>query len=197
MSKKEKIIIIILFLISIIVTITGLILTFIEVDLKEPTNKEFTKLMENIGCTINTEYDKAYDYIDSYLITNPNSCPYLISYIKFNDNKEKEKIFDSFVDELLNTQNITSKYRTSFLNHTEYTITTNDEFKATTIENNTTIYLSTKAKNKDEAQKILRDLGVRYKPDFKYLSITFLGIMIFLLALIASPLTTPFKTKNK
>ena len=194
MLKKEKIIIIMLFISSIIVTVLGFILTYIKVDLSEPTADEFISIMEEIGCSINTEYNDAYDYIDSYLITKSDTCSYLISYIKFNNDEKKDATFNSLVDEVLSSENINSKYHTKFLNHAEYTITNNTNFKAVTLEKNTIIFLSTEEQNKDKSIDILHDLKVRYKPNFKYLLIAFLGFMLFVISALAFCLT--FNKKN-
>jgi len=164
--KSDKIFIILIFVLSLILLLYPIgysIVSMILYDVDEIPLNQFRSKVEELGCSVTNYQDVNYvDKIDYYYITENDNCPYLISYIKFNDDVEKKKFFDGLVDDVINN-NGNRKYKSSIelIKYHDY-VTMGDSYKSATMNDDIILYISTSSEYKDEIVKFKKDLGYEY-----------------------------------
>lgn len=161
----------------------------------------FTKYMEEKGCpVINLQEEKEYNGMIDYLITEKETCPYLISYSTFND---KEVLRDFFSrgknDVMQNNINVTGRTSVSinlFSEYYEYN-TSGDYYKAIVYNDNSVLYASADKQYREDVRNIFKDLHYQYEINFKGMQITWYSLYVLLFICIVSMWGTLKKTRNK
>lgn len=161
----------------------------------------FTKYMEEKGCpVINLQEEKEYNGMIDYLITEKETCPYLISYATFND---KEVLRDFFSrgknDVMQNNANVTGRTSVSinlFSEYYEYN-TSGDYYKAIVYNDNSVLYASADKQYREDVRNIFKDLHYQYEINFKGMQITWYSLYVLLFICIVSMWGTLKKTRNK
>lgn len=181
--------------------IIGFVMMF-SVKLPDKIDKNyFTKYMEEKGCpVINLQEEKEYNGMTDYLITEKETCPYLISYVTFND---KEVLRDFFSrgknDVMQNNTNVTGKTSVSinmFSEYYEYN-TSGDYYKAIVYNDNSVLYASADKQYREDVRSIFKDLHYQYEINFKGMQITWYSLYVLLFICIVSMWGTLKKTRNK
>ncbi len=161
----------------------------------------FTEYMEEKGCPVtDLQEENKYTGVANYLITNKETCPYLISYTTFND---KEVLWDFFSkgqkDVMQNNTNVTGKTSVSinlFSEYYEYS-TSGDYYKAIVYNDNSVLYASATKQYRDDVRSIFKDLHYQYEPNFKGMQIAWYSLYVLLFIFIVSMWKTLKKTRNK
>ena len=161
----------------------------------------FTKYMEEKGCpVINLQEEKEYNGMIDYLITEKETCPYLISYATF---KDKEVLRDFFSrgknDVMQNNANVTGRTSVSinlFSEYYEYN-TSGDYYKAIVYNDNSVLYASADKQYREDVRNIFKDLHYHYEINFKGMQITWYSLYVLLFICIVSMWGTLKKTRNK
>lgn len=168
--KKRKFVVpfIIICNISILLCfIIGFILMF-KFNLPETIDKQdFIRYMQNKGCSlVDIQKQKNYFGIETYLVTEPKSCPYLLSYITFSDNDTRNEFFDKIRYDVLNGNNNVT-VRTSvnlFSKYYEYS-TRGDSYKIMTLNKNSLLYASSSKEYQADIINIFQEFHYKYKLD--------------------------------
>lgn len=181
--------------------IIGFVMMF-SVKLPDKIDKNyFTKYMEEKGCSItNLKEEKEYSGMTDYLITDKETCPYLISYTTF---KDKDVLWDFFSkgqkDVMQNNTNVTGKTSISinlFSEYYEYN-TSGDYYKAIVYNDNSVLYASADKQYREDVRNIFKDLHYQYEINFKGMQIAWYSLYVLLLICIVSMWGTLKKTRNK
>lgn len=181
--------------------IIGFVMMF-SVKLPDKIDKNyFTKYMEEKGCSItNLKEKKEYSGMTDYLITDKETCPYLISYTTF---KDKDVLWDFFSkgqkDVMQNNTNVTGKTSISinlFSEYYEYN-TSGDCYKAIVYNDNSVLYASADKQYREDVRNIFKDLHYQYEINFKGMQIAWHSLYVLLLICIVSMWGTLKKTRNK
>lgn len=181
--------------------IIGFVMMF-SVKLPDKIDKNyFTKYMEEKGCSItNLKEEKEYSGMTDYLITDKETCHYLISYTTF---KDKDVLWDFFSkgqkDVMQNNTNVTGKTSISinlFSEYYEYN-TSGDYYKAIVYNDNSVLYASADKQYREDVRNIFKDLHYQYEINFKGMQITWYSLYVLLFICIASMWGTLKKTRNK
>lgn len=182
MSKKNKIIIISLSIISVITFIVSIFIIFMPNHIIETISKEkFTKVMQEYNCDT--------EILDEYYITKKENCPYLIKYNIYKDKKSVKNNFIDYLEEVRNNKNVRGRWQTEInipsYQYNERT-TIGDNYKSVTTYNNTILYIETDTKNLSDVINIKKSFGYFYEPNWKniiYLlipSFTFIILIIYI-----------------
>lgn len=181
--------------------IIGFVMMF-SVKLPDKIDKNyFTKYMEEKGCSItNLKEEKEYSGMTDYLITDKETCHYLISYTTF---KDKDVLWDFFSkgqkDVMQNNTNVTGKTSISinlFSEYYEYN-TSGDYYKAIVYNDNSVLYASADKQYREDVRNIFKDLHYQYEINFKGMQIAWYSLYVLLLICIVSMWGTLKKTRNK
>ena len=176
--------------------------TMFNVKLPDKIDKNyFTNYMEEKGCpVINIQEEKNYTGISDYLVTDKESCPYLISYTTFND---EDVLWDFFSkgqrDVMQNNTNVTGKTSVSinlFSEYYEYN-TSGDYYKAIVYNDNSVLYASADKQYRDDVRNIFKDLHYQYEINFKEMGIAWYSLYVVLFICIVSMWGTLKKTRSK
>lgn len=129
---------------------------------------DFTSYMKSKGCVLtDLQAEKKYDGVDSFLVSNVESCPYLVSYTIFNDDYVRDDYFKQTRDDVLNNnQNVKLTERSQinvFSKFYEY-LTSGDYYKVVTLNGDSVLYISGNDTQKDEIDELLDNFGYRYVP---------------------------------
>lgn len=181
--------------------IIGFVMMF-SVKLPDKIDKNyFTKYMEEKGCSItNLKEEKEYSGMTDYLITDKETCPYLISYATFND---KDVLWEFFSkgqkDVMQNNTNVTGKTSVSINLLSEYYEynTSGDYYKAIVYNDNSVLYASADKQYREDVRNIFKDLHYQYEINFKGMQIAWYSLYVLLLICIVSMWGTLKKTRNK
>ena len=170
----------------------------------EPSEKidknYFIKYMEQKGCLVNDlQKEKHYFGMVDYLVTDKETCSYLISYATFSD----ENILDTFFergkeDVLQGNTNIKGSASVSinlFSEYYQYT-TIGDYYKAIVYKDNSILYVSADRQYKNEVMNIFEDLHYNYEVNFNGIKVVWYSIFIVLVICIVSMWGTFKKTRN-
>lgn len=161
----------------------------------------FTKYMEEKGCPItNLQEEKKYPGITDYLITDKETCPYLISYTAFNDKDVLRNFFSKGQKDVMqNNTNVTGKTSVSinlFSEYYEYN-TSGDYYKAIVYNDNSVLYASADKQYREDVRNIFKDLHYQYEINFKGMQIAWYSLYVLLFICIVSMWGTLKKTRNK
>lgn len=153
---------------------------------EEITKNEFINYMENKGCNlIDVQGKENYLGVDTYLVTDENSCPYLVSYTKFLPEYSFDEFFDVIEDDVVNgNSNVyEEKYLkvNLFYKYYEYS-TSGDYYKTLTLNKNSILYASSNIKYKNEVIDIFEDLN--YINDIENNEISYIFYAVFLIIII-------------
>ena len=173
MKKKDSKFGIVFAIIFNLLIIIGLVILFITIksDYSPRVIKTnvFTKYMNNKGCELtDLQKEKKYEGVNSFLVTNEESCPYLISYTVFSDKNVRNDFFKQVSSDVLNGNKnvyITNRFRINMLTEYYEYWTSGDEFKIVTLNNNSVLYASANNKYKNDIMRIFKDLGYTQKPN--------------------------------
>lgn len=181
----------------------GLSLLFFKIDLPNKIAKEtFVNHMESEGCKVNDMLlQKEYTGMDNYLITDKESCPYLVSYATFTDQKVLNRFFsDGSKDVLRNNPNTTGSTNISInifsLEYYEYA-TSGDYYKAIVYNDDSVLYASADSKYRDELINIFKDFNYKFELNYKDMKIAFYSLFILLFIFIVCMWGTLNKTREK
>lgn len=146
--------------------------------------KAFLQKAESVGCEIidvlETTPNNGLEY---YYVTNQETCPYLMAYAKFKD----EKLMNNFFRNLLSETNkvdgaMRNEYNVTITHYIERTII-GSEYKSASLGDKTVLYIQTDKENKDTATSIKESLGFKYEMDwtFMYYGIASFGTELLLM----------------
>lgn len=159
---------------------------FIRNDLPEVIKAEdFTSYMESQGCQLtDLKAERKYEGVDSFLVSNVESCPYLVSYTIFNDDYVRDDYFKQTKDDVLNNnKNVKLTERSQikvFSNFYAY-LTSGDYYKVALLNGNSVLYISGDRTQKAEINELLDNFGYRYVPQASLiLIICGLAILIYI-----------------
>lgn len=181
--------------------IIGFVMMF-SVKLPDKIDKNyFTKYMEEKGCpVINLQEEKEYNGMTDYLITEKETCPYLISYATFNDKAVLRDFFSRGKNDVMqNNTNVTGKTSISinlFSEYYEYN-TSGDYYKEIVYNDNSVLYASADKQYREDVRSIFKDLHYQYEINFKGMQITWYSLYVLLFICIVSMWGTLKKTRNK
>ena len=148
---------------------------------EEITESEFANYMENKGCNLIDVQDKEnYLGVDAYLVTDENSCPYLISYTRFFPEYSFDDFFDVLEEDVVNgNSNVyEKKYLKKNLLYKYYEYSTSgDYYKIVTLNKNSILYASADIKYKNEVIDIFEDFN--YINDIKSNEISYIFYACF------------------
>lgn len=184
------------------IAIALFIIGFIVINSAKPdiiNEEQFREHMSDIGCEIinGTEFRKD-ETIDVYLSTNKETCPYLFTYIKFNDTNNLYGYYNIYTNYVLNNnRNIIEDYQTSInLNYEYYNYTTvGDYYKSAILNQNSILYASSNVQYKNKVIDIIKDLG--YYVNELGIKISSGAAVIFLLLIIIFIYGVEKKIRNK
>lgn len=153
---------------------------------EEITKNEFVNYMENKGCNlIDVQDEENYLEVDTYLVTDENSCPYLVSYTKFFPEYSFDDFFDTIKDDVVNGNS--NVYEEKYLKvnlfnkYYEYS-TSGDYYKTVTLNQNSILYASANIKYKNEIIDIFKDLN--YINDIESNEFSYIVCAVFLVIII-------------
>ena len=191
-SNKQKIFVILLIILANSLMFYIFIKSMFNVFKLPVTNtikaKEFTTELEKMNCkVINQKINNKNKKVNIYLITDKNSCPYLVSYITFDDEDTKLNVAHDFANEVLNkNENLKIKNTINILNkYIEYNSTGNN-YKAFTMYKNSILYGSTNKKYKKEMINIFNKFHYRYVPNARNLKKLNYILLIYALIVLVS-----------
>lgn len=192
-SRKRIIIIVGIYIGSFIIMIVGLLLTAVNTKINIATPKEFIEIMEGVGCTIN--YDKN-EYTKNDIVTDDNSCPYLVRYTEFSNREVKEIYFKDLVTDVdYNNSNINLRTSVYIFEHENY-VTQGDYYKQAVVEKNIVIYARTSREQSEKLEKIMGKI-VSYEINWNYFPITVIAIILSMLLTIFLILSKIFGIVHK
>lgn len=162
---------------------------------------KFIEYMENKGCSIIDMQEKEnYTGVIAYLITDRETCPYLVSYAIFDDYDRLEDFFYRTRKDVLqgntNVRGQISIELNLFSEYYEYT-TIGDYYKAVVYNDNSVLYVSVLEKYKTEAIDIFKDFNYKYKINFESIKIISYTLIILLFIFIISMWGIEKKIRNK
>lgn len=153
---------------------------------EEITKNEFVNYMENKECNlIDVQDEENYLEVDTYLVTDENSCPYLVSYTKFFPEYSFDDFFDTIKDDVVNENS--NVYEEKYLKvnlfnkYYEYS-TSGDYYKTVTLNQNSILYASANIKYKNEIIDIFKDLN--YINDIESNEFSYIVCAVFLVIII-------------
>lgn len=156
-------------LLLILFEINNFYLLFMKVDSKIATPSEFSKIIKDTGCNV-IDVKNKYETkrVNTYLITDPNNCPILISYTSFNDKNEQVKFMEKLTQDVKeNNENVTGNTSVNFSNYIEYD-TSGKFYKSVTLKNDVIIYASVEKKYRNNTLELLKKMNCKYEPNWQY-----------------------------
>ncbi len=182
--------------------VIGFFLLFFNFDAPNKIDKNnFIQYMEAKGCKVNDMLlQRDYIGMDDYLITDEETCPYLISYATFNDKDVLNKFFEDGKNDVLknnpNAKGSTSISIDTFTSQFYEYNTYGDYYKAIVYNNDSVLYASGNKEYSDEIINIFEDFNYTYKLNFQSINILSYSIIIFFIIAIVSMWGTLKKTRN-
>ena len=181
----------------------GLSLVFFKIDLPNKIAKEtFVNHMESEGCKVNDMLlQKEYAEMDNYLITDKESCPYLVSYATFTNQKVLNRFFsDGSEDVLRNNPNATGRTSISInllsLQYYEYS-TMGDYYKVIVYNDDSVLYASADKKYRDELINIFKDFDYKFEVNYIGMKVAFYSLFVLLFIFMVCMWVTLKKTRGK
>ncbi len=187
--------------IAISLLIIGVVMLFNSDKPSVLNESEFREYMSDIGCEIidGTEFRKD-ETIDTYLTTNKETCPYIFTYIKFNNNEKLYGYYNMYVNYVLkNNHNVKETYKTNINLHYEYYnyTTIGDYYKSAILNQHSILYASSNAKYKNKIIDTIENLGYHIEIDELVIKICAIAGMIFELIIIIFMYGIEKKIRNK
>ena len=176
------------------------VISIISINKTDTINGDyFINYMKNNNCLVDNKLDSENDFgIDEYLITNNNSCPYVIGYITFNDKKVLNDFFSIGVKDVSqNNINITSRKNISinlFIKYYMYA-TSGDYYNVIVYKNNSILYASASREYKNDIINIFKDL--KYEYDFDIVNVVKYFVLAIMIIIIISIYGLEKKIRNK
>lgn len=163
--------------------------------------KDLISYINNKGCSvIDIQEKENYSGFETYLITDQNSCPYLISYTVFSDeNKLNEFFIKGKNDVLVGNNNVKGRTTISinlFSKYYEYS-TNGDYYKKIVYKDNSVLYASTSKDYREEINNIFNELNYKYNFNLNGMNIVWFSIFIFIIIILVSMWGIENKIRNK
>lgn len=157
--------------------------------------------MENKGCNlIDVQEEKKYLGVETYLVTDEKTCPYLVSYTKFLSGYSYNEFFDSLYDDVVNRNSNVNKKNTIkmdlFYKYYEYS-TSGDFYKSLTLNKNTILYASSDIKYKNEVIGIFKDFNYFNNGINNNVSYVFYAVFLVIIIDVISLWKIEKKIRNK
>lgn len=150
--------------VSLLIFIIISFILFFNTEMPEEINEnEFIGYMKNKGCNlIDVQEEKKYLGVETYLVTDEKTCPYLVSYTKLFSEYSYDDFFDTLYDDVVNRNNNVNEKNIIkmdlFYKYYEYS-TSGDFYKALTLNKNSILYASADIKYKNEVIGIFKDFN--------------------------------------
>lgn len=145
------------------------------------TKSEFIDKMENAGCSL---IDMKYKYssVDFYLMTDENTCPYLLSYAVFNDNEKMYEFYSKvFFDISNNNTNVTGKTNVNINSkYYEYS-TSGDYYKIGVVNGNSILYATVVKEYREDIINLFDEFD--YKYDIELMDCVIFAMSILLVSI--------------
>lgn len=162
---------------------------------------EFVSYMNNKGCSvIDIQEKEKYSGFETYLVTDKNTCPYLISYATFTD---KNTLNDFFIkgknDVLSGNNNVKGKTKISinlFSEYYEYS-TSGDYYKKIVYNDNSVLYATASKDYRNEIINIFNDLNYKYEFNLNGMTIMWCSLFIVIIIVLVSMWGIEKKIRNK
>ena len=177
-------------------------LIFFKYDIPSRIEKnEFISYINNKGCSvIDIQEKENYSGFEAYLITDKNSCPYLISYTVFSDKNTLNEFFlRGKNDVLVGNNNVEGKTEISinlFSKYYEYS-TNGDNYKKIVYKDNSVLYASAPKDYREEINNIFNSLNYKYNFDLNGMTIVGFSLFVFIIISLASMWGIEKKIRNK
>ena len=204
MVKKSKfwfIFINVLNISSLIIIVISFILFFNQKMPEEINENEFISYMENKGCNlIDVQEEKKYLGVETYLVTDEKTCPYLVSYTKFLSGYSYNDFFNTLYDDVVNrNRNVNEKNTIKmdlFYKYYEYS-TSGDFYKSLTLNKNSILYASSDIKYKNEVIDIFKDFNYFNNDINNNVSYVFYAVFLVVIIDVISLWKIEKKIRNK
>ena len=204
MVKKSKfwfIFINVLNISSLIIIVISFILFFNQKMPEEINENEFISYMENKGCNlIDVQEEKKYLGVETYLVTDEKTCPYLVSYTKFFLGYSYDDFFNTLYDDVVNrNRNVNEKNTIKmdlFYKYYEYS-TSGDFYKSLTLNKNSILYASSDIKYKNEVIDIFKDFNYFNNDINNNVSYVFYAVFLVVIIDVISLWKIEKKIRNK
>lgn len=146
------------------------------------SEETFIKESENLGCeVINVLENNSYDHVRSYYVTDKNSCPYLMSYTRFDNKNVMSNYYYSLNSEIkkYDGNNFYTYHSSKFsYNHIalakydEYALYVGDTYKNSVadVEGKTILYFEVTKNNEDIVTKFKEDIDFKFKMNWSFIT---------------------------
>lgn len=158
---------------------------YFDSDIKIYDEDEFILLMNKYGCSV--EKSEGNSYV-AYLYDTTESCPYMISYAVYNDERYKddmfaiyESIFDYYDGENTNLTHIDLGNDPTY----EEMTFVGDYYLSLISYNNSILLISANAKDIEIVKQIRKDMGYCYELSVEYVKYLGIPVATFLIGVFA------------
>lgn len=188
--------------VSLLIFIIISFILFFNTEMPEEINEnEFIGYMKNKGCNlIDVQEEKKYLGVETYLVTDEKTCPYLVSYTKLFSEYSYDDFFDTLYDDVVNRNNNVNEKNIIkmdlFYKYYEYS-TSGDFYKALTLNKNSILYASADIKYKNEVIGIFKDFNYFNAVTNNDISYVFYAVFLVVIIDVISLWKIEKKIRNK
>ena len=161
---------------------------------------EFKNYMESKGCElIDLQAEEEYEGTEIFLISNVESCPYLVSYTTFSDDYVRDDFFRQMSDDVLKNNadvNKTDKIRLNLFSKFSLDVSEGAYYKIAVLNKNSVLYASGDFAYYGEINNLFDNFGYLYTPNLTYI-LSGLGIFVLIYVFYAFCLWGIFKKTKR
>lgn len=184
MNNKKIVLLVILFIIGLTLSVSGIFLILLSDTGNKITMNKFVKTVENSGCKINDKQENLTGNIKNQAISMDYGCPYYVSYIEFDNDSYQKEYIETNINKIKSSNgNSTTTVSINVNDYIYYTSLGKNYDLVLQKENMVVLGMASK-NNKDKLNGLIDDLDIKAKVSLEYAWVSILGVIILIVSII-------------
>lgn len=197
MNHKKIVLLVIIFVLGLILTVSGLLFVLLSDTGNKISMDQFIKTVEKNGCQINDKQENLTGSIKNQAISMDYGCPYYISYIEFDNDSYQDEYIETNINKIDSSNGNTTTTVNINLNDYIYYSSLGKNYDLVLQKENMVILGMTSKNDKEKLNGVINELNVKGELSLEYAWVSILGLIILIVSMITIVINLVKHSKKK
>lgn len=184
MNNKKIMLLVILFIIGLALSVSGIFLILLSDTGNKISMNKFVKTVEKSGCKINDKQENLTGNIKNQAISMDYGCPYYVSYIEFDNDSYQKEYIETNINKIESSNGNSTTTVSINVNDYIYYTSLGKNYDLVLQKENMVILGMASKNNKDKLNGLIDDLDIKAKVSLEYAWVSILGVIILIVSII-------------
>lgn len=184
MNNKKIMLLVILFIIGLALSVSGIFLILLSDTGNKISMNKFVKTVEKSGCKINDKQENLTGNIKNQAISMDYGCPYYVSYIEFDNDSYQKEYIETNINKIKSSNGNSTTTVSINVNDYIYYTSLGKNYDLVLQKGNMVILGMAPKNNKDKLNGLIDELDIKAQISLEYAWVSILGLIILMISVI-------------